>query len=92
MKCPFLRKLTQGIYICRIYDTKPESCTKFPISRRQAERIGCPGAKQIGVGFAMQLEDQPGPFGKRRHLEYNGVADVAEEKSQSHIVSTTKTC
>ncbi len=49
MRCPFLRKLSnESIYICRIYDTRPEACAKFPISRRQVECIGCPGVEQIG--------------------------------------------
>jgi len=42
--CPFLRKLpNKNIYVCRIHDTKPEACAKFPMSRQQAEDVGCPG-------------------------------------------------
>ena len=47
VRCPFLRKLPdEGVCVCRIYDTRPEACAKFPMSRRQAERIGCPGVEQ----------------------------------------------
>ena len=46
-RCPFLRKVrNQSIYICRINDTKPEDCQRFPVSVKQAKEIGCPGMKQ----------------------------------------------
>ena len=46
LRCPFLRKLpNKDVYICRIHNTKPEACTKFPISRQQAKDIGCPGVE-----------------------------------------------
>ena len=45
-RCPFLRKLPRkDVYICRIHDTKPDACRRFPLSREKAERIGCPGLK-----------------------------------------------
>ncbi len=48
-RCPFLEKL-KGVYICHVYDTRPKACARFPISRRQAERIGCPGVEQTEEG------------------------------------------
>ena len=42
--CPYLRDGPRpGTYACRIYDTRPEACRKFPSSRAQAERVGCRG-------------------------------------------------
>jgi Fe-S-cluster containining protein len=53
--CPFLREAPgQGIYRCRIYDTRPEACRRFPASSAQAERIGCQG-----------LEGDDGPPGSQ---------------------------
>ena len=43
-RCPFLRKLpNKDVYVCRIHNTKPEACTRFPSSEEEGERIGCPG-------------------------------------------------
>ena len=47
-RCPFLKRLSRGpaqrdVYECLIHDTKPESCARFPVSRGQAERLGCLG-------------------------------------------------
>lgn len=52
-RCPFLKRLPHGgtrrdVYICRIHDTKPDACVCFPLSREQAERIGCLGIVSIG--------------------------------------------
>jgi Fe-S-cluster containining protein len=45
-RCPFLRKLPrQDRYICRIQDTKPENCVRFPLDR-EADGIGCPGYQE----------------------------------------------
>jgi Fe-S-cluster containining protein len=43
-RCPFLRRLPRGdAYACRIHDTKPEACARFPETREDAARVGCPG-------------------------------------------------
>jgi Fe-S-cluster containining protein len=43
-RCPWLRKLPkQNKYICRIHETKPEKCRKFPKSKRHALDNGCKG-------------------------------------------------
>ena len=43
-RCPWLRKLPkQNKYICRIHETKPEKCRKFPKSKRHALDYGCKG-------------------------------------------------
>ena len=43
-RCPWLRKLPKkNKYICRIHDTKPEHCRKFPRSKRHALENGCKG-------------------------------------------------
>ena len=43
-RCPWLRKLPkQNKYICRIHETKPEHCRKFPKSKRHALDNGCKG-------------------------------------------------
>jgi Fe-S-cluster containining protein len=42
--CPFLRKLPgRNQYVCRIYDTRPEDCRRFPASREDAEQVSCRG-------------------------------------------------
>lgn len=42
--CPFLRKLPRrNLYVCRIHDTRPEDCCRFPPAREDAERVGCQG-------------------------------------------------
>ena len=47
-RCPFLRKLPRQMrYICRINDTKPDACTRFPVSREHAEKEGCPGYEAV---------------------------------------------
>lgn len=45
-RCPWfarLPELGEGRYGCRIHDVKPLKCRAFPLNRRQAERIPCPG-------------------------------------------------
>jgi Fe-S-cluster containining protein len=43
-ECPFLDKTAHGdITFCLIQDTRPRDCRKFPASREDAARIGCPG-------------------------------------------------
>ena len=43
-RCPWLRKLPKkSKYICRIHETKPEKCRKFPKSKRHALDNGCKG-------------------------------------------------
>jgi len=43
-RCPWLRKLPKkDKYICRIHETKPEHCRKFPKSKRHAIKNGCKG-------------------------------------------------
>jgi Fe-S-cluster containining protein len=45
-RCPFLRWLPRGdvyTYVCRIHDTKPQACARFPTTREDAARVGCPG-------------------------------------------------
>ena len=43
-RCPWLRKLPkQNKYICRIHETKPEKCRKFPKSKRHVLDNGCKG-------------------------------------------------
>lgn len=43
-RCPWLRKLPKkDKYVCRIHDTKPEHCRKFPKSKRHAIENGCKG-------------------------------------------------
>ena len=45
-RCPWLRKLPKkDKYICRIHETKPEHCRKFPKSKRHALENGCKGFK-----------------------------------------------
>jgi Fe-S-cluster containining protein len=47
-RCPFLRKLpNKEVYICRIHNTKPEDCVKFPVSRQHGEDMGCPGIVNV---------------------------------------------
>jgi Fe-S-cluster containining protein len=47
-RCPFLERLTgagdlRERYVCRIHDTRPDACRRFPASREQAARVGCIG-------------------------------------------------
>lgn len=45
-RCPWfgrLPELGEGRYGCRIHEMKPLKCRAFPLNRRQAERIPCPG-------------------------------------------------
>jgi Fe-S-cluster containining protein len=43
-RCPWLRKLPRkDKYICRIHDTKPIHCKKYPHSKKHALTTGCKG-------------------------------------------------
>jgi Fe-S-cluster containining protein len=43
-RCPWLRKLPKNSkFTCRIHETKPEHCRKFPKSKRHALDNGCKG-------------------------------------------------
>jgi Fe-S-cluster containining protein len=43
-RCPWLRKLPKkDKYICKIHETKPKHCHKFPKSKRHAIDNGCKG-------------------------------------------------
>ena len=42
-RCPWLRKLPDGKYICTIHDVKPKHCRNYPKSKAHAEETGCPG-------------------------------------------------
>jgi len=42
-RCPWLRKLPDGKYICKIHDVKPHHCRNCLKSKEHAEEIGCPG-------------------------------------------------
>jgi len=47
-RCPWLRKLpNQDKFVCKINDVKPEVCRNFPVTRKQAEGIGCKGFDAI---------------------------------------------
>jgi Fe-S-cluster containining protein len=51
--CPFLRDGPRlDTYVCRIYDVRPEACRRFPVSRTQAERVGCRGLDRKGRAAA----------------------------------------
>jgi len=45
-RCPWLHKLPgKNQYLCRIYETKPEICRNYPVTKEQAKEDGCPGLK-----------------------------------------------
>ncbi len=41
--CPFLTLSSRGVHVCRIYRIRPGACARFPLSKEQAERVGCLG-------------------------------------------------
>ncbi len=42
-KCPWLKRLANNKYICRIHHTKPAHCRNYPHSKRHALTTGCKG-------------------------------------------------
>ena len=42
-RCPWLKKLPDKKYICRIHHTKPAHCRNYPHSKRHALTTGCKG-------------------------------------------------
>ena len=43
-RCPWLRKLPKkDEYICRIHDSKPEHCRRYPRSKKHAGKTECRG-------------------------------------------------
>ena len=42
-RCPWLKRLPNKQYICRIHDTKPAHCRNYPHSKRHALTNGCKG-------------------------------------------------
>ncbi|MEX2616535.1 MAG: YkgJ family cysteine cluster protein [Alphaproteobacteria bacterium] len=43
-RCPFVRKrCDRGQYYCRIYDSRPQVCRRYPTSRDHALYTGCEG-------------------------------------------------
>lgn len=42
-RCPWLKRLPNNKYICRIHHTKPTHCRNYPHSKRHALTTGCKG-------------------------------------------------
>jgi Fe-S-cluster containining protein len=42
-RCPWLKRLSNNKYICRIHHTKPAHCRNYPHSKRHALTTGCKG-------------------------------------------------
>jgi Fe-S-cluster containining protein len=42
-KCPWLKRLPNNKYVCRIHHTKPTHCRNYPHSKRHALTTGCKG-------------------------------------------------
>ncbi|MGA7144202.1 MAG: YkgJ family cysteine cluster protein [Desulfobacterales bacterium] len=42
-RCPWLKKLSNNKYTCRIHHTKPTHCRNYPHSKRHALTTGCKG-------------------------------------------------
>ena len=42
-RCPWLKRLPNSKYICRIHHTKPAHCRNYPHSKRHALTTGCKG-------------------------------------------------
>ena len=42
-RCPWLKRLPDKKYICRIHQTKPAHCRNYPHSKRHALTTGCKG-------------------------------------------------
>jgi len=42
-RCPWLKRLSNKKYICRIHHTKPTHCRNYPHSKRHALTTGCKG-------------------------------------------------
>ena len=42
-RCPWLKRLPNKKYICRIHHTKPTHCRNYPYSKRHALTTGCKG-------------------------------------------------
>lgn len=44
IRCPWLRKLpNKNIYICRIYELRPEICREYPHNKKRVKEEKCPG-------------------------------------------------
>jgi len=39
IKCPFLKKQSDGTSLCGIYENRPNSCRLFPIEKRDVEEL-----------------------------------------------------
>ncbi len=43
-ECPFIEhQSSRNQWRCRIHDVRPEICRQYPLSRKHAEKTGCPG-------------------------------------------------